>query len=422
MEIEKIANISIAGAALAISIIGLVLSLFTYYIKKGYKRYLITIFSVMTLCAVSNLVLLYVTDSHEYKHMIISYVCLFFESLFSAMIIPILTAFLLFCAGKYNRKNPLIYISVGLLIIYLALLIFTQFTKYIYYYTPDNNYFRGEYYPVLLVPPILLMAVNLFALIRYRTDLPRRYLIAFSVYFSIPLLCMIAQIFYSGVLLTMLGSSVAALFMLGIIVIDHMEQTISQTQEIAQQKASINVLQMRPHFIYNTMMSIYYLIAQDTEKAQKITLDFSTYLRKNFTAIAKDGPVPFTEELEHTRAYLAVEETRFEDDLFVEFDTPYTRFRIPPLTLQPIVENAIKHGLDPELSPLHVTIKTNQTKEGNEITVEDTGPGFEANDNNEPHVALANVKERLQMMCGGTLTISPRENGGTKVTVFIPHK
>ncbi|MBR2100563.1 MAG: sensor histidine kinase, partial [Eubacterium sp.] len=121
-------------------------------------------------------------------------------------------------------------------------------------------------------------------------------------------------------------------------------------------------------------------------------------------------------------AYLAVEQTRFEDNLFVEFDTPHTRFRVPPLTLQPIVENAIKHGLDPELSPLHITVKTRQTKNGSEITVADTGPGFGENDNNEPHIALANIQERLQMMCGGTLTISPRENGGTIVTVFVPYK
>ena len=165
-----------------------------------------------------------------------------------------------------------------------------------------------------------------------------------------------------------------------------------------------------------------HIFSVDTNKAQKFTLDFSTYLRKNFTALAKDEAVPFTEELEHTRAYLAVEQTRFEDNLFVEFDTPHTRFRVPPLTLQPIVENAIKHGLDPELSPLHIAVKTRQTKNGSEITVADTGPGFRDGDSDSPHVALANIKERLQMMCGGTLTIISSSAEGTTVKIFIPIK
>jgi len=94
---------------------------------------------------------------------------------------------------------------------------------------------------------------------------------------------------------------------------------------------------------------------------------------------------------------------------------------LPPLTLQPIVENAIKHGLDPELSPLHITVKTRRTKNGSEITVEDTGPGFRDGDSDSPHVALANIKERLMMMCGGTLTITTSPDG-TIITVFVPYK
>ena len=70
-------------------------------------------------------------------------------------------------------------------------------------------------------------------------------------------------------------------------------------------------------------------------------------MRKNFTAIAITAPVPFSSELEHARAYLAVEKAQYENSLFVEYDTPHIRFRVPPLTLEPIVENAVKHGRDP---------------------------------------------------------------------------
>ena len=162
------------------------------------------------------------------------------------------------------------------------------------------------------------------------------------------------------------------------------------------------VLQMRPHFIYNAMMSIYYLCTKDSKKAQQVTMDFTNYLRKNFTAIASENPVPFSDELEHTRAYLAVERVQFEDSLCVEYDTtPHKNFRLPPLTLQPIVENAVKHGMDPEYAPLCISIRTRETDSGSEIIVEDNGPGFApADDDCEPHIALANIKQRLEMMCG----------------------
>ena len=106
----------------------------------------------------------------------------------------------------------------------------------------------------------------------------------------------------------------------------------------------------------------------------------------------------------------------------MEFDTPVTFFRIPALTLQPIVENAVKYGLVPGLPPLYVFVATTDTGRGVQITVEDTGPGFQQSVDNEPHTALTNIRQRLEIMCGGTLEIEPREAGGTKVTVTIPNR
>ena len=215
--------------------------------------------------------------------------------------------------------------------------------------------------------------------------------------------------------------------MYGFILSDQVERDLrrqreiaAQQREIAQQRASIMVLQMRPHFIYNTMTSIYCLCSRDPEKAQRVVMDFTTYLRKNFTAVASDAPVPFTSELDHTRAYLAVEQAQYAKSLIVEYDTPHTFFRVPPLTLQPIVENAIKHGRDPNADPLRISIRTRHTDAGAEIMVEDNGPGFDPSDESKPHTTLNNIRQRLEMMCGGSMTIQPREGGGTVVKVTIP--
>lgn len=421
MEMNIHANSCIAGASTAIAVIGLILSLGARYTKKEFKKYLVVIFSLLTAYTVSNLILWNVTDVEgEGYGYIISYIFLFCESLFSSMILPVLNHFLLYCVGKNMRKNPLVYITDALWLVYFILLVIAQFTKWIYYYTPDNEYFRGPFYSVLLIPLVLLMAVNLFALFQYRAALSRRYFIAFAVYFLLPLLCMVIQMFYSEVLMAVLGSAVSALIMLWIIVLDQMEVQVAQARKIAEQKASINVLQMRPHFIYNTMMGIYYLCKEDSDKAQQVTLDFTTYLRQNFAAIASEDTIPFTAELEHTRAYLAVEQAQFEDSLFVSFDTPHTLFRLPPLTLQPIVENAVKHGMRESNDPIHISVVTCQTDNASEIIVEDDGPGFSPADDNEPHIALNNIRQRLEMMCKGKLTITPREGGGTVVKVTIP--
>ena len=150
-------------------------------------------------------------------------------------------------------------------------------------------------------------------------------------------------------------------------------------------------------------------------------MDFTTYLRKNFTAIASEAPIPFTSELEHTRAYLAVEQVQYAESLFVEYDTPHTFFRVPPLTLQPIVENAVKHGRDPYAGPLRIAIRTRKTATGSTVTVSDNGPGFHPADDDAPHIALKNIRQRLEIMCGGSLTIEPNDGGGTVVTVTIPN-
>lgn len=149
-------------------------------------------------------------------------------------------------------------------------------------------------------------------------------------------------------------------------------------------------------------------------------MDFTTYLRKNFTAIASTEPIPFSSELEHTRAYLAVEHAQYEDSLFVDYDTPHTFFRVPPLTLQPIVENAIKHGRYPYVGPFHISIRTRKTTSGSEIVVADNGRGFGLAEDGEPHIALRNIQQRLKIMCGGCMTITSGVGGGTVVTVMVP--
>ena len=413
-------NFSVAVTGLVIVLLGLFFTLTVSYLETWTRRFFIVLFSVAAAYVASDLVgsvsLLFLRPDYS----ILSRIAVFCESLFSSALMPLMTMYLLRCSGERRKRTPLFASILTLWLVYVVLLVFTQFTTEIYSISRENVYQRGPWYFVLLVPPAVMMAMNCISLYLRRKQLTKKQCAAFTVYLLVPLCCMLIQMFSYGLLMIVIGTSVSLMIMFVFILQDQVDQSIRQQKANAAQQASIAVLQMRPHFIYNTLMSIYYLCKQDTDKAQQVILDFSSYLRQNFTAIAKAETIPFTEELEHTRAYLAVEQARFRDRLLVELDTPFTAFRIPPLTLQPIVENAAKHGMDPELEPLFISVSSCRQDGYAEIIVDDSGPGYRPVDDDEPHIALANIRERLKLMCNGELTISCRDCGGTVVTIRIP--
>ncbi len=178
--------------------------------------------------------------------------------------------------------------------------------------------------------------------------------------------------------------------------------------------------QIRPHFIYNTLASVSMLCDSDPQRAGEVVANFNNYLQANFTAIAATEPIAFVSELEHTKAYLNVQKALYVSKLTVEYDTDYITFRLPPLTLQPIVENSVKHGISQTHRPERIFICSRAVDGGAEILIEDDGTRYEPSSDGTAHVGLENVRERLVLMCGGTLEIGPRAGGGTLVRIFVP--
>ena len=342
------------------------------------------------------------------------------ECLLLALPVPMMTVLLLHCCGENMRETRLLQAVPGLWAVYAVLATSGLVIDAFYFVTPDRQVHRGPWYPLMLLPVIAILLLDLAAVIGRRRLLSRKVYLSFFITLLPMTVTLLVQTFVDAFLLLDVCMVLSALSMYGLVLSDQIEQDLCQQREIAQQRASIMVLQMRPHFIYNTMTSIYCLCSQDPEKAQQVVMDFTTYLRKNFTAVASAAPITFSSELEHTRAYLAVEQAQYSKSLTVEYDTPHTFFRVPPLTLQPIVENAVKHGRDPNAGPLHISIRTRKTDTGSEITVSDNGCGYDPADDSEPHVALKNIRQRLRLMCGGSLSITPNDGGGTTVTVTIP--
>ena len=385
---------------LLIGVLGILLTFILRDTESQWRKFCIVFFSAMILkmaaALIGQLAALY------WHNIPLQTACDFLGVLFSSTIIPLLTFYILRCCSQEPRQSFLWKLILILWGLSAAAAVGDLLTRTLFAVpTPDGTEQKRWLILVYLLFTAISLIVCFVAVIRRRKQLSKLQLILILVYLLAPVSVMLLAIEL-------------------MLFLDQGKRYVKQKEEIANQKVRLAVLQMRPHFIYNTMTSIYYLIDQDAEKAQKVTLNFTNYLRKNFTTIAEERTIPFTEELEHTKAYLSIEQVRFEGKLFVEFDTDYTDFRLPPLTLQPIVENAVKHGVDPDLNPLTIYIQTREVKNGIEITVADTGPSFGAKDNDEPHIALGNIRERLEMMCKGKMEIAPRDGGGTVVKIYIP--
>ena len=425
-------NSSITGAALLLSVIGLWFTVVIPGIDRWSRRFFLNYFTIFMLCYLSAIVET-AFQSYAVPGAVFHFL-LGMENLLLSLPLPMLTVYLLHCCGERIRASRLLHTVLGLWAIFLVLIALAASIGEFYYLTPENRYYRGPLYPLLLVPMIAVLLLNFAGTVHRRARLSRKAYFSFLIAILPMTVTLCVQMFVDIYPLIYICTILSALCMYGLILSDQIEQDRRRQQEIVQQqreiarqqreiaheRASVMVLQMRPHFIYNTLMSIYSLCRLDPLRARQITLDFTDYLRRNFNAVASDSPILFSTELEHTRAYLAVEQAQYDDMLVVDWDTPFTRFRLPPLTMQPIVENAVKHGMHPCSGPLHISIRTRRTDAGAEITVEDTGPGFDPSDGSKMHTTLNNIRQRLEMMCGGDMTLQPRAGGGTVVTVTIP--
>ncbi|WP_195276402.1 sensor histidine kinase [Anaerotruncus rubiinfantis] len=200
-------------------------------------------------------------------------------------------------------------------------------------------------------------------------------------------------------------------------------ETQKLENELTQFRIVVMLSQIQPHFLYNALSSIQCLCRDDPAAAEKATADFSMFLRGNMDSLTMDKPIGFAKELEHTKHYLSLEKLRFPDKLHVVYDIRTTLFHLPTLTLQPIVENAVRYGVTKTKVGGTVKISTRETDTAFVLTVEDNGAGFDPmkhHDDGRTHIGIQNVRDRLARMSGGTLTVESTRGVGTVAVITIP--
>ncbi len=195
-------------------------------------------------------------------------------------------------------------------------------------------------------------------------------------------------------------------------------------KELIQNRIAIMLSQIQPHFLYNVLTAISRLCDVDSGKAKSAILNFSAYLRRNLDSLAEPSLIPFEEELNHVKTYLDLEKMRFDDELAIFYNIEVKNFLLPSLTVQPIIENAVRHGVGKKAGGGAVTLSTRETEAACQIIIHDNGVGFDvAADNQESsksHIGIENVRSRLKAQCDGTLLIVSEPGLGTTATITIP--
>ena len=317
-----------------------------------------------------------------------------------------------------NSRASICILSIFCVLCGLSILfcIGNAFFGYAFYVNEQGHYVHIEngamgviylLYPIFALFTIILM--TFFA--KSSTNINR---FAFFIYMLFPVAGVIIDYTFHGLSLTCVG------FTISILVI-YTSIYLARQKQLEVQRNALMLSQINPHFVYNTLTAIAAMCDISPKQAKLLTIDFSQYLRRNIGTLMSEELIPFEQEMDHVECYLKIEKARFRERLNVIYSIQCKNFTLPPLTLQPLVENAIKHGVTKKAEGGTIKITTYDTDTDYVVEIIDDGVGFEF-ETTEMHVGLQNVRSRIAAMCRGELSVKSTVGVGTRVTIEIPKK
>lgn len=297
----------------------------------------------------------------------------------------------------------------------------SQFTGLYSHFDVGNNYHQGSLFWVALIPPVLSLAALTGVIVRCRSSLNRGELATLLAYTAIPIFCTIIEVLVGSLWLSYFAASITLFLVYLNLQMDFRRRMKEQEMALAESRMAMMISQIQPHFIFNTLSAITRL-CENTEAREALTT-FAEYLRVNMDSLSRREPVPFQWELEHVKEYLWLERLRFEEKLAVVYDIRAEQFMLPVLTVQPLVENAVRYGVTKRSAGGVVTIRSEETSQGYRVTVMDDGAGFDPQapfGDGRSHTGIENVRTRLKTLCNGTLRIQSAPEQGTTAIIDIP--
>ena len=326
------------------------------------------------------------------------------------------------------------HIIAGICCFFIILSIVSFFNGIFFSYDACGNFVYGPLYGLVRVFDLIGIIWEILFVLRYKKILNLRvtlFLITFTV---LPLAALSLQFLWDPTpeyLATTLSLVVIYILFHGEIanrLIENEKQLAKAEKQLYESRISVMLSQIQPHFLYNSLNAIRGLCRKDPEQAREAIGSFAEYLRGNMDSLNKREPIPFIRELSHIENYLKLEKFRFGDELKVNYDIKEKNFFIPALSVQPLVENAVKHGICEKENGGTLTLKTYRDGEYIVIEVSDDGIGFDAEkliseDKERSHIGIQNTRERLKQMIGASLTIESLPGKGTVAKIrFIPEE
>ena len=315
-------------------------------------------------------------------------------------------------------KKTIDILNLVLFSIFVITDIINIFT-HMYFYSVNGIYSRNNLMFLSQGYQFVMLAVSL-VIVLIDKKLNVREKVAFSLYCLLPAISIVIQNLLPGYAIAYLTLLVAIEILFLFLNVEKNIRIEEDEKKLKEANVRIMVSQIQPHFVYNTLSSISTLIPIDPEKAQKALDEFTDYLRMNFSSLTDTRLVSFKDELKHIKTYVNLEKLRFNDRLNVIYDVEVSSFFLPPLTVQPLVENAIKHGILKKIEGGTVTLKTYEDESAYYVEVNDDGVGFDMEKvdfKSNKHIGLNNVRHRIQTMCRGSIDFDSEVGKGTKVVV-----
>lgn len=312
----------------------------------------------------------------------------------------------------------------GIAIFGITLIVLSQFNGMYYTIDAQNNYVRQDGVFLFAMIGVTGLLVDLYLFLHHRKRLPKEEGQTFTVLLIVSLLASTIQAFVYGVFYLYITTTFVAVCIYIFIQVEQTRKISEKELELEKSHTAIMLSQIQPHFLYNSLTAIKSLCSTDPLKAKEAIVYFSNYLRGNMDSLTIDTMIPFEKELSHIETYLALEKMRFGEALKVNYEISCLYFLLPVLSVQPLVENAVRYGITKKEDGGTLTIMTNETDAAIIITVSDDGRGFDLQEKKDQslrsHIGIENVKNRLALQCGGTLSITSEKGIGTTAIVIIP--
>ena len=336
-----------------------------------------------------------------------------------------------------NKKIPRIYTRASLVLAAVFSIVLSVAVLTGIMFKIDNGIMRpGPLYLMGLLGGYSIVALVILMLKRYGEEVGLHNMVVLITFSMCPVAGVIFRVIFKIPSVIVLLFSLTMVLMHIIMRMENSERIRRQEAVITNDRIKIMISQIQPHFIFNALNSIYVLCEKDPEQAQEAVGDFSDYLRTNLDSLENADLITLEQEMEHVDTYLKLEKMRFQEQLLIEKGDFIKDIRLPVLTLQPIVENAVRHGIGRKKEGGTVSIGSYDIDSDYVVYVRDNGVGFDpdsvvGDEDEKPdemtgkkrrHVGIKNVRERLRLMCDGRLEVISSPGNGCEVRVIIPKK